>query len=254
MKGRFAITISYLGTHYHGWQMQPNAITIQEVLTDRISSLQQDKVDIVGCGRTDAGVHAMNYVAHLDLVLPNMTIPDFKHKLNRMLPKDIVVHHVALVSETFHARFDALDRLYRYYINFEKDPFHIDTKYLFLQAHLCEWDKVSRVGEALLAYSEFAPFCKTNSDSPHYKCQLFESKWVINNTEAVFQIKSNRFLRGMVRLIVGMCLDVGLGKMSIDDIHHSMQHQSLLQRSWSVPAKGLYLEEINYPPEKLSRS
>lgn len=175
--------------------MQPNALTIQEVLTVRISSLQQKKVEIFGCGRTDAGVHAKNYVAHIDLDLPEMTIPDFRHKLNRMLPKDIAVRNVVSVSEGFHARFDATDRLYRYYISFEKDPFHMETKYHFMQAHLCDWAGVRRAGEALLGYSEFAPFCKTNSDSMHFKCELFESAWTIDQNQAIFQIKSNRFLR-----------------------------------------------------------
>ena len=246
MEGRYKCTLSYLGTNYHGWQIQPETRTVQQTISDAISILHQKEIQITGCGRTDSGVHSKNFVGHFDLVLPNFEEEDFQHKLNRLLPKDIVIHHLDKVADGFHARFDAISRLYRYYITFEKNPFKTNTAFYFKQAHLCNWADVLGVADLLTSYEAFKPFCKSNSDAIHYKCQLAFSKWTITDDGAFFEIKANRFLRGMVRLIVGACLDVGLNKMTLNQLKESLDHQSPLFKSWSVPAEGLFLEEVLY--------
>jgi len=242
---KYFATISYQGTNYHGWQIQPNAISVQATIEQKLSTLLREETKITGCGRTDTGVHAKGYVFHFDSEIP------FENKLlfkiNKMLPPDIVFHKVTEVAPTAHARFDANYRAYRYYIGAKKNPFQIDTVYYFPSFQKLDRDKMQAAAKLLLEYKAFTPFCKVNSDAKTMNCELHQSEWQFGSEEMVFHIAANRFLRGMVRLIVGMCLNVGLGKVSLETVKEAMEQQTLLTKSLSAPPHGLFLMDIRYP-------
>lgn len=244
---RYFIRLSYNGTHYCGWQRQDNAPSVQQSIEDVLSQIYTNKVPILGCGRTDAGVHAKNYIAHLDH--DSDITPQLAYKMNRMLNKDIVIHDIRQVKNTAHARFDATSRSYQYIIRTEKDPFNQEMYYHYNPIMKADFAKMQSVASMIKEYSEFFPFCKSNSDALTMKCNIMESRWKINvdKTEFVFEITANRFLRGMVRLIVGMCINVGLGKLTIDEVRSALDTQKRLPTPYSVPACGLYLCDVKYP-------
>ena len=242
---RFFAEISYQGTAYAGWQRQDNALTIQQVIEDALTTLLQERISILGCGRTDAGVHARQFFFHFDM--NPQAIDGLEGRLNRFLPKDIAVHRIIPVEHDVHARFDATSRTYQYFLSFVKDPFTRETAYYFPFKDLTKTDLLPRSAELLLNYDSFFPFCKTNSDADHYRCELTQAKWTIDENEAVFTISSNRFLRGMVRLIVGMCLQVGRGKLELNAVREALERQVHLRRSDSAPAHGLHLTAVRYP-------
>jgi tRNA pseudouridine38-40 synthase len=243
---RWRIHLSYLGTHYCGWQRQPNATSVQQTLEEAFALILRQPVEIVGCGRTDTGVHARNYVAHAEVVDFSLT-DKVVYQINAVLPVDISIRNIVETHESFHARFDALERQYRYYMHFTKDPFLNGLSYYFHQHTVLDQDKVHAAAALLMQYDEFLPFCKTGSDADHFRCQLTASKWMFEDGKAIYTIKANRFLRGMVRLAVGACLNVGLGKISLEELQESLENQLPLAYAWSVPAEGLYLEQISYP-------
>lgn len=246
---RFFIQLSYRGTAYHGWQIQPHDPSIQETIEQGLSTILRTPIEIVGCGRTDTGVHAKGYVAHFDF---ESTFPDdFLKRINKHLPEDIVIHRIFKVGPEVHARFNATHRAYEYHIVFAKTPFAIDTAYHFPFFKQIDFEKLQQAAALLLDYDHFFPFCKTNTQVKTMICQLFRSEWAIDeaNGKMVFHIAANRFLRGMVRLIVGMCLNVAIGKLSLDSVRASMDAQKRLERSWSVPPYGLYLVDIRYSEE-----
>ncbi len=242
---RWRIQLSYLGTHYSGWQRQPNALSVQQTLEEAIETITRQSVTITGCGRTDTGVHASQYVAHTDV---EDTAPTEKllYQLNAILPQDIAIHAIDVADPQFHARFDATSRAYRYFIHFSKDPFRNGLSFYFPQEHLLQKSLMQQAADLLLQYDQFQPFCKTGSDADHYRCNMMASAWTFKEGNAMYEVRANRFLRGMVRLIVGACLNVGSGKIKLEELKNVMDTQAMLPHAWSVPAEGLYLHEITY--------
>lgn len=242
---RYFIKLAYKGTNYKGWQIQPNAPSVQETIENALSTILNQKIDITGCGRTDTGVHAKEYYAHFDFdgELPK----SFLQRINKFLPNDIVFYEIKRVGEEAHARFDAYHRAYEYHIVFDKNPFEIDTAWYYYQARNLDIDTMNEAALLLLNYSEFAPFCKTGHQAKTLICEMKRSEWEVREDRLVYHVAANRFLRGMVRLIVGMCINIGIGKITIDDVKHAMETQTMLKKSYSVPPDGLYLCDIRYP-------
>ncbi len=242
---RWKLHLSYLGTAYCGWQRQPDDPSVQQTLEEAFALILRQPVEIVGCGRTDTGVHARNYVAHTDIADVEPT-DKVLYQLNAVLPNDIALKSIEETDTNFHARFDAIERHYQYYLHFHKDPFAGNQSHYF-QHHIdLNQGAMHEAASMLLMYQHFQPFCKTGSDADHFKCNLTESKWIFDRDHAVYSIKANRFLRGMVRLIVGACLHVGMGKITIEQLSESLDLQSLVPHAWSVPAEGLFLENVWY--------
>lgn len=244
---RFFLELSYNGARYGGWQRQPNAPSIQATLEDTLSLILRTQQHLTGCGRTDAGVHAQGYFAHLDLESPPP--PDLLYRLNRLLPADIAVHAMHPVPIQAHARFDALQRRYRYRILLDKNPFLTDQAWWLPQTEPPDLHKLNEAASLLLRYKDFAPFCKTGTDALTRRCDLRESFWLRSpdGRELVYWVTSDRFLRGMIRLIVGMCLRVSAGKTSLEEVRHALENQQPLPGSESVPPDGLTLMEVRYP-------
>lgn len=242
---RYVLELSYNGTNYAGWQRQPNAMTVEEAIDSALSLILAEKIKIVGCGRTDTGVHASYYVAHFDFSgeLP----PAIFRRLNRFLEDDIAILGLYRVPEDFHARFHATGRGYTYRIALHKDPFRQNTVASLPQMKGIDQTLMQQAASLLLGYSAFAPFCKTNSDAFTMNCTLTEARWDFADDEWTFHISANRFLRGMVRLIVGMCIRVGEGKLSLEQLTLAMDKQERLPKPWSAPASGLFLSAVDYP-------
>ncbi|MBP6184880.1 MAG: tRNA pseudouridine(38-40) synthase TruA [Saprospiraceae bacterium] len=244
---RYFIELSYDGTGYGGWQSQPNTNSVQQTLSDVLQVLLRHPVVITGCGRTDAGVHAEGYFAHFDTdrILPK----DLRFRLNRLLPPDIAVHRIHSVHQEAHARFDAIQRRYRYRITLQKDPFLTHRAWSYPFPETPDIEVLNQAAQILLNYTEFAPFCKTNSDAQTRICDVRESFWIpsADGRQLIYYITSDRFLRGMIRLVVGMCLRVAAGKTSLDEVRSAMDQQSLLHGSWLVPPDGLTLLDVRYP-------
>ncbi len=238
------LELAYRGTAYAGWQRQPNARSVEETIDTALSTVLGAPIKLVGCGRTDAGVHASDYAAHFDFggKLP----PRLLGRLNRYLPEDIALRGLYEVSTDVHARFSATQRSYRYCISYAKDPFRPDTVAWLPQLRDLDRERMQEAAALLLAYDEFAPFCKTNSDAYTMRCTLTESRWDFGAEELCYRISADRFLRGMVRLIVGMCLQVGTGQLQADEVRRALDRQQRLPRPLSVPACGLFLTRVQY--------
>lgn len=247
---RYFAEISYLGTHYHGWQKQPNALSVQQVIEEKLSMLLRHPIEVIGCGRTDTGVHAQQYVLHFDTTVSAFP-PRFLNRLNRVLPADIAFHRMAAVPEEAHARFDADYRAYEYHLSARKNPFKREISTLSPDYPHLSLEGLNEAAALLGQYEEFFPFCKANSDAKTMKCQIFRSEWVAlpDDEGMVLHIAANRFLRGMVRLIVGMCIQVGTQQISLEAVRRALDQQTRLDKSFSVPAEGLSLTEIRYPYE-----
>ncbi|MCF8237466.1 MAG: tRNA pseudouridine(38-40) synthase TruA [Saprospiraceae bacterium] len=244
---RYFLQLSYNGAAYSGWQSQPNGTGIQAVIQDQLHTLFRQPVEIVGCGRTDAGVHATGFFAHFDW--PEAFPEHFHVRLNKLLPPDIAVQGIHPVHVDAHARFDARQRRYRYQLHLDKDPLTGGQSWFYPYGHQPDIHKLNEAAQLLLNYGEFAPFCKSGTDAMTRKCQVSESFWVVDRSgnKLTYWITSDRFLRGMIRLIVGMCLRVSEGKLDVKDVKKALDDQSLLEGSWSVPADGLTLHEVKYP-------
>ncbi|MCS6930003.1 MAG: tRNA pseudouridine(38-40) synthase TruA [Saprospiraceae bacterium] len=244
---RYFLSLAYRGTRYAGWQRQPNALSVQEVLENSLSMLLRQPIEVVGCGRTDAGVHARYYVAHFDAEgeLPKT----FLQNINGILPGDIAVYTVKRMPSEAHARYDAVERHYCYYISLRKDPFAQETAWLYPHAGLLDINLLQRMANLLMQYEAFLPFCKTDSNVEHYRCRLHMARWeyLLDENQLVFQIAANRFLRGMVRLIVGTCLAVARGVLTLEGVREALEKQQPLPKSISVPAHGLALTNVRYP-------
>jgi tRNA pseudouridine38-40 synthase len=243
---RWRLELSFFGKDYCGWQKQPGDRTVQQTLEEAFSTILREQVEITGCGRTDAGVHARHYTAHLDVTSMEYN-PKILYQVNSILPEDIAIHTITETDFTFHSRFDAIERHYKYYIHFEKNPFIHHQSCFFNRALSLNMAAIQETALLLKDYAEFLPFTKTGSNTGNYKCTVNESQWIFEDHYATYSIKANRFLRGMVRLIVGACLNVGLEKISLRDVKESMDDQRPLPMSWSVPAEGLFLENVLYP-------
>lgn len=244
---RYFIHLAYNGTRFNGWQRQPNALGVQQEIEDAFSMVLRSRISITGCGRTDTGVHASSYFAHFDFEgeFPHQ----FVKRINKVLPNDIAIFSIRPVSKEAHARFDAVSRSYIYRLGFVKDPFNQETVSYFPFADSLDIRKVQEAASLLTRYEYFFPFCKSDHDAKTLRCELTRAEWTFfeDGSGAVFHITANRFLRGMVRLVVGMCLNVGLGKIELATVKKAMDEQKLLKRAESAPPEGLYLSEIVYP-------
>ncbi len=240
---RYKIIISYNGTPFCGWQKQPNAKTIQGEIEHALNTLLQTDIDLIGCGRTDTGVHAKNYCAHFNSeTLINTS--DLVYRLNKILASEIAIHSIKKVAEDFHSRFDAISRTYHYKIHQQKDAFLVNSSWLIAQ----ELDivKMNDACKFLMGTMEFGSFCKGEPPNKNYKCTVTQAKWIKSDSHIQFQITANRFLRNMVRAIVGTCLEVGTGKLSVDEFQKIIDSNSRSEAGISVPAHGLYLVDVKY--------
>lgn len=244
---RFFVELAYNGTPFSGWQRQPNATTVQSTLEDAFSMILRTPIQVTGCGRTDAGVHAKQYFMHFDV---DEELPKhFLDRLNKVLPAEISIRRIFKVDNDAHARFGAYHRSYEYHLVLHKNPFEKETAYFFPFEQSLDFDKMNEAAQLLLNYDEFFPFCKTNTDVKTMICDLKRSEWIIeeNTGKLIYHVSANRFLRGMIRLIVGMCLNVGTGKVALSTVQEAMEQQTRLEKSWSVPPQGLFLCDIRYP-------
>ncbi|WP_335966168.1 tRNA pseudouridine(38-40) synthase TruA [Galbibacter sp. PAP.153] len=241
---RYFLELSYNGKHYHGWQNQPNAISVQEVLEKALSTLLRAEIQILGAGRTDSGVHAKQMYAHFDMEIM-IDKNELIYKLNSFLPTDIAIHDIKIVNSDAHARFDAEQRSYEYWIVQQKDPFYTDFAY-YLKANL-NVDKMNEAATELLKHKDFQCFSKSNTDVKTYICDVKKAVWVQEKNKLVFYISADRFLRNMVRAIVGTLINVGMGKSSVEDVKKIIESKNRSNAGVSVPAHGLYLTEVLYP-------
>lgn len=240
---RYFIELSYDGTPFVGWQRQPSGDSVQSCLEDALSILFRKPLSIVGAGRTDAGVHAHQLFAHVDL--DEHVDQDLTFRLNKLLPKEIAVRNIIAVAQDAHARFDAVSRSYRYHITTQKNPFLQKRSYQF--AKPLDLDLMNQAAKILIDHEDFKCFSKSKTDVKTYVCDIQQVHWQQNGSELVFFIQANRFLRNMVRSIVGTLIEVGLRKISISDFEAILASRDRSQAGYSVPAHGLYLEKVNYP-------
>lgn len=241
---RFFIELSYNGKAYHGWQNQPNAICVQEVLENALSTILKIEIGVMGAGRTDAGVHASQMFAHFNFE-GKFDSKDLVYKLNSLLPNSIAVTDVFEVKAEAHARFDAISRTYHYKISTSKDVFNYDFAY---QVQLTlDIEAMNKACKILFEYKDFQCFSKSNTDVKTYNCDMKEAFWTQNSNQLIFTITADRFLRNMVRAIVGTMINVGLGKLKAEALHAIIASKNRGEAGFSVPAHGLYLVEIVYP-------
>lgn len=252
MLNRYFIHLGYKGTQFHGWQIQPNSITVQEIVNKSLSVLIGEDIATIGAGRTDTGVHAFSFYAHFDCIQDNIHIkPNFVYKLNCILPKDIVAHRIYLMHPSAHARFDAISRTYLYRINQFKDPFNQDLSMQFLKP--LNIDQMNDASSVLKEYTDFTSFSKLHTDVKTNNCQIYNAIWNKEGYEIQFTICANRFLRNMVRAIVGTLIQVGLGKITIENFRSIIELKNRSDASASVDSKGLHLIQIEYPKSYFSK-
>lgn len=241
---RYFVWFSYDGTAYHGWQIQPNGNSVQEELQRALSTLLREEISVTGAGRTDAGVHARQMVAHFDFS-EAIDLEQLAYKLNRILPCDIAVDRVELVDDDMHARFSATSRTYHYYIHTKKDPF--SRPYSTELHYELDFDKMNEAGRILMTYDDFGAFCKSHSDVKTTLCRVTKAEWVqTSETSWYFVITANRFLRNMVRAVVGTLIDVGRGRLTLDDFRKVIEGKRRTEAGESMPANALFLENIRY--------
>ena len=244
---RYFFEIAFNGTHYHGWQIQDNAISIQQVIQEKLVLLTKQKnVHITGCGRTDTGVHASQFYFHVDLKEIN-DLNRFTFLLNNVLPLDIEIKQILVVSNESHSRFDALSRTYEYRISTTKAPF--DQGLVTYVAGDLNIENMSKCCSALLGKHEFTSFSKVHTDVNHFFCEVYEAFWSKKNEQIIFTIKANLFLRNMVRAIVGTMLLVGKEKISVNEFKKIMDLKDRTKAGPSAKAKGLFLTNVNYPSQ-----
>jgi len=249
---RYFIELAYKGTKFHGWQFQPNAVSVQECLEKAMSTITRQSITVMGAGRTDTGVHASYFVTHFDSDKLNLDHPDFVHKLNRFLPEDVTIFNISKVNLEAHARFDAVSRTYQYHLNLYKDPFAVDTSwYLFRQPDV---DKMNEACRILFDYIDFTSFSKLHTDVKTNNCKIIQAQWNQQDHNLVFTVKADRFLRNMVRAMVGTLLEVGLGKMELAAFRKVIERKDRGAAGLSVPAHGLFLTNIEYPQKVFVRT
>ena len=241
---RYFIHFAYDGTNYHGWQIQPDANSVQEELQKALSVLLRHDVEIVGAGRTDAGVHARQMVAHFEWD-GQLDCQQTAYRLGRMLPRDIAIYRMEPVADDMHARFSAVRRTYHYYLHTERDPF---CRQYSCELHYdLDFERMNEAGRILCTYEDFGAFCKSHSDVKTTLCKVSEAHWIqVDSTHWYFRISANRFLRNMVRAVVGTMIDVGRGRITLDDFRKIVEGKQRTQAGESMPAHALFLEEIEY--------
>ncbi len=241
---RFFIDLAYNGQSFHGWQKQPNAITVEETIEDCFAQIFSRKIALVGAGRTDTGVHARQLVAHFDID-QSIEVEHLKYKLNRMLPSTVSVQEIYRVKADAHARFDALWRQYKYYLSTKKNPFaHDFSGYLPVSVDV---ELMNEACKIIKQHRDFECFSKVKTDVKTYNCIVKEAFWEEIDNQLVFSITANRFLRNMVRAIVGTLLEIGAGKKSVAMLTEILESKNRCRAGKSVAAQGLFLEQIMYP-------
>ena len=247
MKQRYFINFAYNGAAYCGWQLQPNGLSVQEVLTKAMCTILRTDVEFVAAGRTDAGVHAGCMTAHFDLDGEFPEKIDLVSKLNSLLPKDISVKNIRKVNPDAHARFDAVSRRYEYHLILDKNVFlHNFAMRIY---HSLDFELMNKAAETLFEYTDFTSFSKLHTDVKTNNCKISYARWAQRDEQWIFTIEADRFLRNMVRAIVGTLLEVGRGKISIDDFKKIIEAKNRCYAGSSVPAKGLFLINVRYPED-----
>ncbi|MBW8051973.1 MAG: tRNA pseudouridine(38-40) synthase TruA [Cytophagales bacterium] len=273
---RFFIEIAYKGTNYHGWQIQQNANTVQQEINNALSKVLQCEIKTTGSSRTDTGVHALQQFAHFDITNGIKNVSNILYKLNCILPEDIVIKNIYKVKDDVHARYDAISRSYEYRICKSKDPFLKDTSYFY--SRTLNIDKMNKAANLLLSYKDFTTFSKQDTKAKNNSCNIFKADWEVDHSPAppavglfvtsrssrlhrdrrdlrfaptgdmlIFCIRANRFLRGMVRAIVGTLLEVGLERMTVKEFENVIAGNDRSRAGFSVPAEGLFLIKVEYP-------
>ena len=241
---RYFITLSYDGTRFHGWQVQPNGISVQGELQRGLSLLLREEIQITGAGRTDAGVHAKRMVAHIDTESA-VDCKQLAYKLNKLLPQDIAVQKVEPVSDDLHARFSATSRTYYYYVHTVKSPF--ERHYSCELHYPLDFQKMNEAARMLLEYEDFGAFCKSHADVKTTLCKVTCAEWHQTSPSTwYFEISANRFLRNMVRAVVGTLIEVGRGRMTIDDFRRVIEGKRRTEAGASMPGNALFLVDIKY--------
>jgi tRNA pseudouridine38-40 synthase len=245
---RYTLQLSYNGTRYFGWQRQPNEISVQEVIEKALSTVLREEIAVVGAGRTDTGVHASFFVMHFDVSNEIQEPEKLVYHLNRFLPEDIAIQKIRKVDDNFHARFSAISRTYKYYISTEKNPFQTETSFQY--TGVLDVEKMNDAAQLLFEFRDFTSFSKLHTDVKTNNCKIVQAEWTKENRQLVFTIKADRFLRNMVRAIVGTLLEVGKGKLTVYDFRKIIELKNRGIAGTSVPAQGLFLADIEYPEEK----
>lgn len=243
---RYFFEIAYKGTHYHGWQKQPNAVSVQEVVEKALSTLFQTPLSITGSGRTDTGVHCLQQYFHVDFEI-EIDEPELCYKLNSFLPADISIKSIRKVKPDAHARFDAVERKYRYSISRFKNPFLKELSYRFERP--LDIEQMNEAALLLFKYNDFQCFSKVKTDTATFNCTITEAHWRFQNDELNFYVSANRFLRGMVRAIGGTLLDVGQSKLSTQDFEEIIISKDRTKAGRALPAQGLFLTQVSYPDD-----
>ncbi|MDQ3141966.1 MAG: tRNA pseudouridine(38-40) synthase TruA [Bacteroidota bacterium] len=244
---RLVLEISFDGTKYSGWQIQKNEVSVQSTLEEKLALLLNRPIQLVGCGRTDAGVHARQFFLHFDVdpfELERLKL----HSMNAVLPLTISVKNMYGAADEFHSRYQANLRKYIYTIHSSKDPFLVTTSFYYPSFDTISISKLQEAAKWIKEMQEFSSFVKSNSGLKNFECSIHQSEWMQRNTtEWEYHISANRFVRGMVRLIVGMCLNYANGSIQKDEIWEAIQNKKQIDKSWSVPALGLSLVQVHYP-------
>ncbi|MBS2212442.1 tRNA pseudouridine(38-40) synthase TruA [Carboxylicivirga mesophila] len=244
---RYFIEMAYNGSRFHGWQIQPNAISVQEVMNDALNKALRQDINVVGCGRTDTGVHASYFVAHFDCVGVIEDPEQLVFKVNRIVGKDIVVYSILKVDGEAHSRFHASSRTYHYYLQTEKNPFLSEFSYRPL--FRVDIELMNKAAKLLFDYTDFTSFSKLHTDTKTNNCKILYAAWEPRAQGAVFVIKADRFLRNMVRAVVGTLLEVGRGKLSLQQFKKVIESMDRGEAGTSVPPQALFLVDIEYPQE-----
>lgn len=250
---RYFIELSYNGRNYFGWQRQPKGETVQGTLEGALTTLLRRPVGTTGAGRTDTGVHAAYYVAHFDLDEPLSDPQHTAYKLNALLPNDIAVSNITPVADGAHARFDALEREYRYFIELHKNPFTRGCVWQYYRT--LDIERMNRAAALLLEYDDFTTFAKLNSNNRTNICRISQAEWSLSRQGVLcFRIRADRFLRNMVRAVVGTLVDVGRGRYDVGEFRSIVGSRDLSRASGGAPAEGLYLWDVSYPAALFRRS
>ena len=244
-QSRYFLDFSYLGDAYHGWQRQPNVTSVQQVIEEALFTTTRKETLVFGAGRTDTGVHAKQMIAHFDAELDGKKEKQLVYQLNSYLPRDIAVKHLFKVSNDAHARFDATERSYEYHLCTEKDPFEAHRHYHIRS--IPDIELMNQAAKILFEYEDFECFSKTKTDVKTFLCKIKHAQWTVKGSHYVFNISADRFLRNMVRAIVGTILEIGLKKQDLNDFRKIIESKNRSEAGLSVPSNGLFLTKITYP-------
>lgn len=244
---RYFIYLGYNGKNFSGWQVQPNGLTVQQCLEEALATLLRKPVPVVGAGRTDAGVHARLMVAHFDWNKPMDDLSFLTEKLNRLLSKDIAVYRIVPVRPDAHARFDATSRTYKYYISTQKDPFNYELAYR-INGKL-DFEVMNEACKVLFDFIDFTSFSKLHTDVKTNNCRIYQAGWKLEGDLWVFTVQADRFLRNMVRAIVGTLLEVGRGRLTLEGFRKVIEAKDRGKAGTSVPGHALFLVDVTYPED-----